>query len=288
MDLGLTYEASRLTVRGDVDAGRTLRFMKPRATFDWRKGAWHAQLSLQRTVAQLNFEDFIAGAELANERVNGGNSDLVPQRAWELLFTADRTVLGDGRVKVELGYNRVSQVQDRVPTPEGFDAPGNLGGGQEVIARVNLDVPLARIGIKGGRLSFYGSYVDTSVRDPYTGQKRPFSLNSPFYWEASFRQDLGRFAWGIDMEGGTLSTAYRRDELDRFFSQNPVVKAFVEYRPTTRTTFSVGAENITNRKNFRERLFFSPDRTSAAPAVRELRERNRHVLPYISIRHSFG
>lgn len=288
MDLGLTYEASRLTVAGDVAAKRTLRFLKPRATFDWRGGAWHAQFSVQRTVAQLNFGDFVSGAELASDRVNGGNADLVPQRAWELLLTADRALLGDGRVKIELGYNRVAQVQDRVPTPEGYDAPGNLGTGRQVIARLNLDVPLGRVGIKGGRLTFYGSYVGTAVRDPYTERDRLFSNFNPFYWEGSFRQDLGRFAWGINLEGSTRATAYRRDELDRFSSQMPFVEVFAEYRPSARTTFSIGAQNATSRKNMRERLFFTPDRTSPAPYLREYRSRSRHILPYVSVRHSFG
>lgn len=288
MDLGLTYEASRLTVLGDAGSRRTLSFPKPRATFDWRHGAWHAQLSVQRTVAQLNFEEFASSAELANERVNGGNSDLLPQRAWESLLTVDRTVLGDGRIKIDLGYDRISKLQDRVPTPEGLDAPGNLGAGTRLIARTNLDVPLNRFGIKGGRMTFYGSYVDTSVRDPYTGRKRPFSYNSPFYWEASFRQDLGRFAWGANLEGNTASTAFRRDELDRSYSQQPYVEIFAEYRPSARTTFRIGAENITNRKNFRERLFFSPDRTSLDPVRREFRYRSWHVFPSISVKHSFG
>src|SRR4051812_26375561 len=90
VDLGLTYEASRLTVTGDAKAERTLRFLKPKAVFDWRPGhGWHAQLSVQRTVAQLQFEDFISSAELTTSRVNGGNANLVPQRAWEVLATLE-------------------------------------------------------------------------------------------------------------------------------------------------------------------------------------------------------
>ena len=56
--------------------------------------------------------------------VNGGNAQLVPQRSWEFLAFVERPILGDGLVRLEAGYNRISLVQDRVPTPEGFDAPG--------------------------------------------------------------------------------------------------------------------------------------------------------------------
>ena len=167
LDGGLNYEVSRLTVSGDVAARRTLSFWKPRLVLDWRPSPqWHAQLLAQRTVAQLQFSDFISTAELGAERVNGGNAELVPQRSWELLATLEHPILGDGVARLEMGYNRVAKVQDRVPTPEGFDAPGNLGDGEVFILRSRLEAPLKTLGVKGGRLTLYGSLVPTRVRDP--------------------------------------------------------------------------------------------------------------------------
>lgn len=288
LDLGLIYEASRLTVAGDVQARRALQFLKPKATIDWRGGGWHAQLGVQRTVAQLNFEDFVSVAELSNDRVNGGNAELLPQRAWEILASVDRAVLGDGRIKLDLGYNVVSLVQDRVPTPEGFDAPGNLGSGATFIARGNLDLPLGVVGIRSGRLSLYGSYVETSVRDPYTLARRPYSGNSLFYFYANFRQDLGKFAWGFGLEGNTSSTAYRRNELDTFRNAIPYVTAFVEYRPSARWTMTLGADNLTDARVSRLRDFFQPDRTQPAPHLHELRHRSTHVVGHVTVKHSFG
>lgn len=288
MDLALNYEMSRLSVTGDAQAKRTLRFIKPKVVFDWRPSkAWHAQLSLQRTVAQLQFEDFISGAELTADRVNGGNANLLPQRAWELLGFVERQILGDGLFRIEAGYNAVQQVQDRVPTPEGFDAPGNLGAGREIVLRSKLDAPLGRFGIRGGRLTLYGSYVSTAVDDPYTGRSRPFSGNSLFLFEANFRQDLGKFAWGVELEGSTHSTFYRLNELDRNWSELPYVTAFAEYRPTSRMTVTAGIDNLTGAPAFRRRTFFTPDRRTLTPDLFELRKRNVHVLPYITVKHSF-
>jgi hypothetical protein len=288
MDLGLTYEASRLTVRGDTKAERVLKFLKPKATFDWKpKGGWHAQLSLSRTVAQLQFEDFISSAELTNDRVNGGNADLLPQRAWETQLTLEHPILGDGLVKIEAGYRRISLVQDRVPTPEGFDAPGNLGNGRLFLLRSTIDAPLTRFGIKGGRLSLYGSLVSTSVEDPYTLRRRPFSGNSLWVVEANFRQDLGKFAWGFTVGVNAPSTFFRRDELDKPYS-DPFVSAFAEYRPDPKTTFSFSVENAIDAAAFRERTFFFPDRRDPSADLFEKRTRNRHIVPAISLKRSFG
>lgn len=289
LDLALNYEASRLTVTGDAQAARTLSFLKPKVTLDWRPAqGWRVQGSLGRTVAQLQFEDFIGVAELANDRVNGGNANLVPQRAWEALATIERTVLKTGLVKLELGYNRIQLVQDRVPTPEGFDAPGNLGDGSSRIARATFDVPLASFGVKGGRISGRLSYLGTSVRDPYTLANRPFSGTNAFVWEANWRQDLGRFAWGFGAEGNSASTFYRRDETDRLFNGAPYATAFAEYRPTRQTTLSIGLENAIDASGKRERTFYDPDRRTPSPFARELRVRDAHIIAYIGVKHNFG
>jgi hypothetical protein len=288
LDMGLTYEFSRLTVRGDVSARRVLKFLKPKLSVDWTPGGWHAQLSLRRTVNQLAFEDFVSGATFLTNQVNSGNAELQPQRAWEMLLSADHKLLGDGRVKIELGYNRVSQVEDRIPTANGQDSPGNLGTGNEVIARTTLDLPLGDWGIRGGRLNLYGSYVKSAVRDPYTLRNRRFSGNQLFLYTAAFRQDLGRFAWGVDLAGNTGSTSYRRNETDDLQGVSPKVSAFVEYRPDPRTTATLGARNLTDDISTRTRIFYAPDRTSANPVQREYRERNAHVLLYFGIKRNFG
>lgn len=289
LDLGLTYEVSRLTVSGDATAQRSLQFIKPKATLDWRpEGGWRVQLSVERTVAQLRFEDFISSAELASERVNGGNAELLPQRAWELRATFEKPILGDGLVRLEFGHNFVSMVQDRIPTPEGFDAPGNLGDGSLTLAKARIDAPLDRFGIKGGRFTLYGSYVRTSVIDPYTLASRRFSGNSDYYFEGSYRQDLGKFAYGVNFEGGTASVNYRQNELDRFYSDIPYVSVFAEYRPRPTTTVTLGIENLTRSAGHRDRTFFAPDRRNPIANAFEIRERNRNIIPYISIKHSFG
>ncbi|ODP39522.1 hypothetical protein BFL28_09210 [Sphingomonas turrisvirgatae] len=289
LDLAATYETSRLTVTGDAQAERSLSFLKPRAVLDWRPGnKWRLQLSVQRTVAQLQFEDFISSAELTNDRVNGGNAQLLPQRAWESLLTIERPILGDGLIKLELGYNRIEKVQDRVLTPEGFDAPGNLGSGTVKIARARIDAPLAKLGIKGGRLTLYASYVGTSVVDPYTGETRRFSGNNDFLAQASFRQDLGKFAWGFSVDGSTPGSFYRLNEVDKNYSVPPYVTAFAEYRPDRRTTLTLSIDNLTATPSRRERTFYAPDRRTRTPSSFELRHRNRYLIPAISFKRSFG
>ncbi len=288
LDLGLTYENSELTVTGDARATRSLRFFKPKISVDWRAGGgWRVQTSLTRTVAQLDFNDFVGAAELANDRVDGGNPDLLPQRAWEWRASVERPVLGDGRIQLEAGYDAISLLQDRIPTRDGGDAPGNLGTGRLMFASTTIDIPLGAIGITGGRFTATGTVRDTAVRDPYTGLKRDFSGQSRWYAQAGFRQDLRRFAWGFDYFGGPRSTVFRRNEIDTFDSDEPFLTAFAEYRATARTTVTFSIENLADVASRRSRVFFTPDRSNSAPAFVEERERNRHTAVFLALKHSF-
>lgn len=299
LSLGLNFETSHLEVTGDASAKRALSFLKPKGTLAWSPGTWQVQLSVARTAAQLRFADFVSGASFNTGQVSGGNTDLQPQRKWELLLTTSRPILGDGRIKLDFGYNAVSLVQDRIPlkaadpvTGElvniGLDAPGNLGSGREWIARVNLDLPLPVLGIKGGRLTVTGSYLDSSVRDPYTFADRHFSGATLFSYSSVFRQDFSSFAWGVEVKGGTGSTNFRLDEIDENRGISPLFSAFAEYRPSSVMTVTLGVNNLTNAVSKRWRTFYSPDRTADMPFQQEYRERNSHRLLYLSAKYSFG
>src|SRR5690606_37310045 len=109
-----------------------------------------------------------------------------------------------------------------------------------------------------------------------------------FFFAAEFRQDLGKFAWGLSAEGGTIASTFRRNELERYQTVTPYVSGFVEYRPNARWTVTMGADNLLDGyfKQFRD--FYTPDRTSAQPDLNEFRYRTRHVTGYLTIKRSFN
>lgn len=285
----LAFETSALEVSGDTTATRNLSYLKPSLTLDWKgPRGWHAQFVARRTVAQLDFFDFLSSAELANDRINGGNADLVPQRTWELRLTVDRPILGQGVLRLELGHDRVSMLQDRILTPDGFDAPGNIGSGQRSFAAVTLDAPLDKLGLKATRLKLGGTWQTHSVRDPITGFDRPWSGFRPTWsFNGELRRDLNKWSYGVEAYRESTSAVYRIDELDSFFNSGPFVIAFVEYRPDKKTTLRLDAENAGDVAGQRRRLFFDPNRSAALPVVEEFRHRDAHVELTLSLNRTF-
>ena len=289
LETRMAFETSHLEVSGDTEALRNLSYFKPSVTLDWKgpKG-WHAQLVARRTVAQLDFFDFISSAELTNDRINGGNANLVPQRTWEFRLTIDRPVLGKGVFRLELGHDRVTQLQDRILTDEGFDAPGNIGSGTRSFAQATLDAPLDSLGIKSTRIKFVGSVQDHSVLDPLTHLKRPWSGFRPKWtWDVELRRDLSKVSYGFELYREKGSTIYRIDELDSFSNTGPFATSFFEYRPDRKTTLRLDVRNVLNVAGERQRLFFDPNRTTPLPVIEEFRHRDSHVDVTLSVNRTF-
>lgn len=294
LDLGLRYEVSRLKVRGDATADRDLKFLKPSITLDWRPGSgWHTQLSLRRTVAQLDFYDFISSANLASNQINGGNANLVPQRAWEGRFLVERPILGDGLIKLEVGYDLVSMLQDRILVfdDEGnaFDAPGNLGTGRRIFGTFTFDAPLSKLGLSGVRWKGNVTLQRTRVEDPIWNTDRRWSDYYPWFdWYTELRRDQGAFSYGIAVSDRAKFTFFRTDELDSNRNLGPYGNAFAEYRPDGKTTIRLDLNNIFDTGAERQRVLYNPDRRNPIPQFDEIRERNTHVTVGLTVKRSFG
>ncbi|MFP5328982.1 MAG: outer membrane beta-barrel protein [Alphaproteobacteria bacterium] len=294
LDLGLRYEASRLKVRGDATADRDLKFLKPSVTLDWRPGdGWHAQFSLRRTVAQLDFYDFISSAEFSSDRINGGNANLVPQRTWEGRILVEKPILGDGLVKLELGYDLVSMLQDRVLVfdDEGnaFDAPGNLGTGRRMFLDFNLDAPLSKLGLPGVRWKTNVTLQRTRVEDPIWLEQRRWTDFWPnWQWYTEVRRDAGAFSYGFAVSDRDKFYLFRTDEIYSNWNGGPYGTAFAEYRPDGRTTIRLDVDNMFDTNAIAHRVLYRPNRLDPEPTFIEDRERNIHVSFGLTIKRSFG
>lgn len=290
-DWGFAVEASTLTVGGDATAERSLTFPKPRASLEWRPApGWRLRGSVDRLVSQLNFDDFVSTAEIANDRVNSGNAEIEPERTWRFGALFERKLLGDGTIRVSVNYDQVEAVVDRVPTGVGLDAPGNLGDGRRIWTETVANLPIDRFGVNGGRVNLRWYWQDSSVIDPYTGRERDFSSENPWLVTAGFRQDLkGRdLAWGVDYSAEGRAKAYRLNETDVWNPDNLLFSAFLEYRPTERTTLTVRARNLFDNTVSRYREFYAPDRSSPTVAAVETRDRWQRRGIEVTLKRAFG
>jgi len=270
-----------------------LKFLKPNLTLDWKPGGdWHTQLSVRRTVAQLNFYDFISFGDLSAQRVTGSNANLEPQRAWELRATAEHPLFRDGLFKLDVGSDLISKVQDQILIVDEkgnvFSGPGNLGNGKRYFASLTLDAPLGQLW-SGLRAKFTGTLQRTRVDDPISGRPRNFSNFFPdWQWDLSLRRDAGKLSYGFELNDRAPFTFFRTDEFDKNFNGGTYGTAFVEYRLNPKTSLTLDLDNALDTTGNRDRLLFIPNRAQPKQILDEFRERNRHVSVGVTLKQSFG
>ena len=186
----------------------------------------------------------------------------------------------------------MSMLQDRilVENDKGkkFDAPGNLGTGKRYFATLTLDAPLDKLW-SGLRAKFTGTYQKTRVEDPIDHRMRKWSNFWPdWQWNLDVRRDSGAFSYGFTVNDNQRFTLFRTDEFDSNFNGGPFGTAFVEYRPTGRTSITLDVDNLFETSGQRLRQIYTPNRDSPTDVVNEFRERNRHLAFQLTLKQSFG
>jgi hypothetical protein len=195
-------------------------------------------------------------------------------------------------VRLELGYDLVSLLQDRIlvfdDQGNGFDAPGNLGTGRRQYADLTFDAPLDRFW-KGLRVKLHGNIQRTRVEDPISAEARDWSGFFPHWqWDATIRRDVGKFAYGLDMQDNARTTIFRTDALDTRWNGGVYAHAFIEYRPTSKQTVTLDLNDVSNVGGGRNLVLFFPNRTAGEPSVLDHRFRNSHVRIGLTFKQSFG
>jgi len=296
LEAGARHEVSRVTSAGDVVLEKSLSYLKPRAAVTWTPNAeTQVRLRLEREVAQLNFDDFVASPNVASTGVVvAGNPDLTPQQAWVYEATVERSFWKDGAIVLTYRRFDLSDVVDRMPIlgPTGAilaDAPGNIGSGRKTEIQAGLTAPLDRLGLRSAQLKGQVTWRDTRVLDPLGPSNRQISTLHPVDWEAHFTQALPqwRMTWGLDLLGGIRERVFRLTEVETK-KISPYLILFMEHRLTPDTTLRVEANGINMRDAKRIREVYSGPRSLGRLSYTDVRDLEWGGNLMIRLRKTFG
>lgn len=272
-------------------AGQTRSFYRPFGfvSLDWKANPnLNIAGRIERQVGQLNFFDFIASANLDQDRVNVTNSNLVPPQSW--LFEVEATQsFGDlGSINLRGFYEDISDIVDQIPIEGGGQAPGNIDSASIYGLEGELTILFDPIGIAGLRLDSEFSWSESEVLDPLLGTPREISGNELVEVEVELRQDFIGTPWAI---GGF----WRYDEnqpnvrLDEVFQRlNPpgFLRLFVEHKDVFGMTARVRVANLLDRDNRFDRTIFV-DRAAGIVDFREDRDRKFGTIFSVDLEGSF-
>lgn len=248
MQASVAAEYSEIAQSGP--AGKVRDFVRPKGfvAVSWAPATdWNASVKLERAVGQLDFGDFVSSVNLADEsgQQKSGNPTIVPEQSWDVALEANGELAGlwPARIPVRMKvfgrqiedlngsvlFARTVDANGAVSISEG---PGNLDGAMAYGLDVSGTLPMADMGLPGGKLDWTASLRDSSINDPVTGLERTLSGSRLSYYEVRFRQDLPGtpWAWGLGYETarnaagyGVTQVTYRSDAPGR-------VGAFVQHK----------------------------------------------------------
>jgi hypothetical protein len=248
LEAAVRQEGSHIESKGDVALAKTLYFTKPRLAATWSPNdRTQVRLRIERTVGQLDFNDFAASGTFNRGVVSAGNPDIVPSRSWIYEAGIEQRFLGSAALTAAIRHHEISDVIDRIPVGD-FDAPGNVGKGTKDELAVTLTLPLDRFGLKGVVVSGESTWRRSSVVDPTNGEKRPISYARPIDWKAHLTHDLPQWklTWGLDVYGGRRDTAYRIRQREDYKDTTYLV-FFADWKPKPDIVVHVEASNPNER-----------------------------------------
>jgi hypothetical protein len=293
-EAGARFEYSRIGETGYTTLSRTFFYPKPRFVLTWTPAKdMQIRLRYERVLGQLDFNNFVASANLGASGVDAGNPELEPDRHTQYEISFQYDFWSKGSFLVKFMHDEVSGVVDNIPVTGSsgvFDAPGNIGDGTNNQITVQLTLPLDRLGVTNGRLKFENTFDFTRVRDPETGELRGFSGQRPQNISVTFTQDVEslKSTWGLFFYNCWDEYYYRLAEV----RHRRVIPAYLEfwweYKPTPEWTFQLAVNNWGAFSYQDMRDLYAGPRAGLAPyEATELKIKSQPRL-HLKIRKTFG
>jgi hypothetical protein len=250
-EAGSRFEYSTISEQSDTNQSRSFFYPKPRAVLTWSPDS-HDQVRLryERIVGQLDFGNFIATSNLGGSGVTSGNSDLRPDQRTQYEISYEHHFWDKGAVTLQLIHEQITDVVDLVPVQASngtfFDAPGNIGNGQNNQFNLDFVLPLDKLGLKNGRFHTIANYQLSSVRDPVTGAHRVISGERPQDLEFSLSQDIEslKSTWKIGYYNGWDEHYFRLEQTQHRSVSPPYMYVFWEYKPTPSWSLHFEVDNL--------------------------------------------
>lgn len=286
LEAGLRLEHSTISQSGDADNEASFFFAKPRLQLTWTpRESTQLRMRFERTVGQLDFNDFAASTELATDNVMGGNVNLSPEHRWVSEVSFEQRFLKEGIFSISYRHDAISDAIDVIPLDDGLSAVGNIGDATLDQLKVSFAVPTDRFFLPGGKLSFENTWNKTEVTDPTTGRKRPISDVRPTDAQISLEQNIPskNVSWGISWLPRMSQHTYTPDYVAGWDGKD-YYQLWVEYKPVP--SLSIRAQINTWDSFYWQREVYA-DRDSRPVAFTEIRDIAPRSIYQLRVRKTF-
>lgn len=268
IDAGLRYEITRRKVSGDLGgASYKAETLNPSLHLRYAPtAADQFRASIARTVRRPNYHlisPYEQEESPGDDDITLGNPALRNERAWGVDVGYERRVGQNGIVGVNFFYRNIKDLTELVAigdvTDEGEDSgeeivvgsiftPRNIGKGKTWGFEFDFSAPLDVLGLPDTGLFANYTYLDSSTRDPATGEKRRFNNQPHHVYNLGFIQTLRNVdaSFGATVSGRSKALESNFDETVAL-RYDPDLEAFIEKRFGKHFVVRLSAQNLLNR-----------------------------------------
>jgi len=259
-------------------------FAKPRLSLVYKPDPRTTlRITGRRRVEQLSFGDFAAAASLEFGTVNAGNVAIRPESRWELAVGLERSFWDKGAISFELTRSYLRDVVDYRLDDEGFEIVGNIGDGRQTQVKAAFELPLDRLAIPNALVRAAGTWRNSSVVDPITGEDRRRSNELYAEGVISLIKDFPelRLTVQADYTFAAEKEQFRLAERSLIHTA-PRVGLSIKYKPDAAMLVNASVELATS-EDFTRRERFVDSRAGELSDI-ELRESRPYASAGLSLR----
>ena len=292
LESALNVEYSKIEQIGaDIDNARTFTYVKPRFDLRWDiNDTNQLRGSVERTVSQLNFSDFVARFNDDDDQLNAGNPNLEPEKAWEYKLTYERRLANDrGVLEGQVYYNDIVDHIDRVAATDIISAPGNIGDAIHYGFNLKGSLRLSPIGLEGAVVDAEYRYQDTETTDPFTGLARPMKWKPEHVYTVKYRHDVPDWRINYTVDVRWFGERYRSDITYTDFSDSltPTFGATMQYRLTDTLLLWADARYLFDEHHQRIRHRYDGNIADGQLLRTEVRDQYRRNTYIVGLRGQF-
>ena len=260
LQTGVTGEFSTIFQNRDgASNSRNFRFWKPRVELRYDMTSTdQLRLFAERTVSQLDLNDFVASRNINDELINFGNPNLSPEATWRYSIGYEKRFRDDaGSLQVEVFYEDISDHIDKILIGAASSGVGNIGDARSFGVETEFNTRFGFLGMPNAVLTLQYDYENTRTTDPFTGEARLISGRTPHFWNLDFRHDVGGTNFTYGFNGHRRTITRRQDvslrEVQRFKRH---VEAYAEYNLTPKMKLRFTAHRFLGDARTADKIFF--------------------------------
>ena len=260
-DAGLRYETTKRDVTSDLGkVSKDAEELNPSLHATFRPTSVDQfRASVARTVRRPDYDllaPYVAEEEPTDDDDLRGNPNLDNETAWGLDVGYERRLGARGVIGVNVFYRDVNDLIETVATSQVSSSGAgrvyesrNVGSGKTWGVEVDFSSPLDVLGLPNTGVFFNYTWMDSKIRDPFTGQNRPFTNQPSNVYNVGFVHTVPTWnaSFGASLYDRDMGYETGLDE-DVTVDYDPDLEAFVEKRFGDKYVVRFAAMNLLDKE----------------------------------------